>query len=160
MELGFDVEIWDWASKDVTSLAATGASFSSMTGYLRGTLADSEGAEELMRTAELSLEVAERLDCPRLNLHGTGLDERGLPFTVEWQGWPARIIQHEMDHLEGALYVDRMISRSLASDAELARLSGLPVHEVLQDLVEPAGHPAATFAPSPPLDPSASRNAS
>ncbi len=54
----------------------TGATFSSMTGYITGTLADPDGAEELLRTAEQSLKVAEKLDCPRLNVHGTGLDGR------------------------------------------------------------------------------------
>jgi hydroxypyruvate isomerase len=77
--LGFEVEIWDWTAKDPDELAATGATFSSMTGYVAGTLADDDGAAELLRTAELSLRVAERLDCPRLNVHGTGLDARGLP---------------------------------------------------------------------------------
>ena len=77
--LGFEVEIWDWTAKDVDGLAATGATFSSMTGYVTGTLADPDGAAELLRTAEQSLAVAERLDCPRLNVHGTGLDGRGLP---------------------------------------------------------------------------------
>ena len=50
-----------------------------MTGYITGTLADADGAEELLRTAEQSLRVAEQLDCPRLNVHGTGLDDQGLP---------------------------------------------------------------------------------
>ena len=77
--LGFEVEIWDWTAKDVDALVKTGATFSSMTGYVTGTLADPAGAEELLRTAEQSLAVAERLDCPRLNVHGTGLDGRGLP---------------------------------------------------------------------------------
>ena len=77
--LGFEVEIWDWTRKDIAALAATGATFSSMTGYITGTLADADGAEELLRTAELSLRVAEELDCPRLNVHGTGLDDQGLP---------------------------------------------------------------------------------
>lgn len=77
--LGFQVEIWDWATKDIAALATTGATFSSMTGYLSGTLADEAGAEELLRTAALSLEVADALDCPRLNVHGTGLDAAGLP---------------------------------------------------------------------------------
>jgi hydroxypyruvate isomerase len=76
---GFEVEIWDWTKKDVDALASTGATFSSMTGYITGTLADPDGAEELLRTAEESLKVAEKLDCPRLNLHGTGLDGQGLP---------------------------------------------------------------------------------
>ena len=78
-DLGFEVEIWDWTAKDVDALAATGATFSSMTGYVTGTLADANGAEELLRTAEESLTVAEQLDCPRLNVHGTGLDDKGLP---------------------------------------------------------------------------------
>jgi hydroxypyruvate isomerase len=78
-ELGFQVEIWDWTKKDIDALAATGATFSSMTGYIEGTLADADGAERLLRTAQQSLEAAARLECPRLNVHGTGLDDRGLP---------------------------------------------------------------------------------
>lgn len=78
-ELDFEVEIWDWTVKDVDALVATGATFSSMTGYVTGTLADPDGADELLRTAADSLVVADRLDCPRLNVHGTGLDGRGLP---------------------------------------------------------------------------------
>jgi hydroxypyruvate isomerase len=78
-DLGFEVEIWDWTTKDLGALAGTGAVFSSMTGYVRGTLADADGAAELLRTAERSLRAAEELDCPRLNVHGTGLDDRGLP---------------------------------------------------------------------------------
>jgi hydroxypyruvate isomerase len=81
-DLGFEVEIWDWTVKDVAALAGTGATFSSMTGYIRGTLADPDGAEELLRTAEESLRVADELDCPRLNVHGTGLDDRGLPVVA------------------------------------------------------------------------------
>lgn len=78
-ELGFEVEIWGWDGTDIAALMSTGATFSSMTGYLTGTLADPDGAAELLRTAALSLEVAEQLDCPRLNVHGTGLDGDGLP---------------------------------------------------------------------------------
>jgi hydroxypyruvate isomerase len=81
-DLGFEVEIWDWTTKDVAALAKTGATFSSMTGYVRGTLADPDGADELLRTAEQSLHVAEELGCPRLNVHGTGLDGRGLPVVA------------------------------------------------------------------------------
>jgi hydroxypyruvate isomerase len=78
-DLGFEVEIWDWTKKDIGILAKTGVTFSSMTGYITGTLADPDGAQELLRTAEQSLRVAEELDCPRLNVHGTGLDDKGLP---------------------------------------------------------------------------------
>ena len=77
--LGFLVEIWDWTRHDVDALVATGATFSSMTGYVTGTLADDAGADDLLRTAEQSIAVAKRLGIPRLNLHGTGLDGQGLP---------------------------------------------------------------------------------
>jgi hydroxypyruvate isomerase len=87
--LGFEVEIWDWTAKDVDALARTGARFSSMTGYVTGTLADDDGAAELLRTAEESLKVAELLDCPRLNVHGTGLDARGLPVVASATVTPA-----------------------------------------------------------------------
>jgi hydroxypyruvate isomerase len=81
-DLGFEVEIWDWTTKDLAALASTGATFSSMTGYVEGTLADPDGAAALLRTAEQSLRAAEELDCPRLNVHGTGLDDRGLPVVA------------------------------------------------------------------------------
>jgi hydroxypyruvate isomerase len=67
--LGFGVEIWSWDDKDLDALAATGARFGSMTGYLHGDLYDPDGAREVLRTAELSLKAAETLGVPRLNLH-------------------------------------------------------------------------------------------
>ena len=36
------------------------------------------------------------------------LDLEGKPFTLECEGWFARIMQHEFDHLLGYLYVDRL----------------------------------------------------
>lgn len=40
------------------------------------------------------------------------LNERGETRVIEAQGWYARILQHEIDHLHGTLYVDRMYTRS------------------------------------------------
>ncbi|HWF11011.1 MAG TPA: peptide deformylase [Bryobacteraceae bacterium] len=40
------------------------------------------------------------------------LNERAQPVTIHARGWYARILQHEIDHLHGMLYVDRMWSRS------------------------------------------------
>ncbi|WNN44555.1 TIM barrel protein [Winslowiella toletana] len=77
--LGFGVEIWNWANKDIDALVATGARFTSMTGYLSGNLTDDRQIAALLNSAEQSLAVAQRLNCPGLNLHGTGLDEKGLP---------------------------------------------------------------------------------
>jgi len=78
-DLGFAVEIWDWTTKDLDVLAATGARFTSMTGYIEGDLTDPEGADTLLRTAEQSVAAAATLGTPNLNLHGTGLDGQGLP---------------------------------------------------------------------------------
>jgi peptide deformylase len=36
------------------------------------------------------------------------LDRTGTPFTVEAEGFFARVIQHECDHLDGGVYLDRM----------------------------------------------------
>lgn len=41
------------------------------------------------------------------------LDENGDPRIIEASGWYARILQHEIDHLMGNLYVDRMYPRTL-----------------------------------------------
>lgn len=38
----------------------------------------------------------------------------------EFSGWQARIVQHETDHLNGILYIDRAQLRSLSSNAEYA----------------------------------------
>ncbi|MBQ0826092.1 peptide deformylase [Streptomyces tagetis] len=50
----------------------------------------------------------------------TGVDERGRPLDEVVTGWPARIVQHETDHLDGTLYVDRAEPRSLASNQAVA----------------------------------------
>ena len=50
-----------------------------MTGYIEGDLTTDAGIARLLETAEQSIPVAHRLSCPRLNLHGTGLDRQGLP---------------------------------------------------------------------------------
>ncbi|WP_374108555.1 peptide deformylase [Isoptericola sp. S6320L] len=51
----------------------------------------------------------------------TGQDETGAALDEVLTGWPARIVQHETDHLRGELYLDRAESRSLTSNANLAR---------------------------------------
>ena len=42
----------------------------------------------------------------------TALDMEAHPITWRTMGWPARIIQHEMDHLKGNLYIDTMMYKS------------------------------------------------
>jgi peptide deformylase len=57
----------------------------------------------------------------------TGTDETGAAFDDVLTGWPARIVQHETDHLGGTLYLDRAELRSLSRADELgARWAGEP----------------------------------
>jgi peptide deformylase len=56
--------------------------------------------------------IAVRVDC---------LNERGEPVVIQARGWYARILQHEIDHLHGRLYIDRMLSRSFMSIDNLTK---------------------------------------
>ena len=38
----------------------------------------------------------------------SALDHRGQPFKRVYEGFPARVVQHEVDHLNGLVYLDRM----------------------------------------------------
>jgi hydroxypyruvate isomerase len=126
--LGFEVEIWDWTKHDIAALAASGARFSSMTGYITGTLADDAGAEELLGTAAESIHVAKRLACPRLNLHGTGLDGKGLPVK------PASVVT-------GAMWLKA--ADTLRRIADLGERQGVTF--VLENLNLPVDHPGTPF---------------
>ena len=65
----------------------------------------------------------------------TGLDETGAPVRWQVSGWPARILQHEVDHLDGTLYVDRMHSRTLSTPEQVkARFAGRPASDILSEL--------------------------
>jgi peptide deformylase len=71
------------------------------------------------------------------------LDHRGEAVSFRMDGWPARIVQHETDHLRGVLYVDRMRTQSLTTMDNLTRYwNELPVSEVVARLAGgEASHP-------------------
>ncbi len=125
--LGFEVEIWDWTRHDIDALAATGATFSSMTGYVTGDLLDD--ADELLETARASVPVAKRLGIPRLNLHGTGLDDRGLPVR------PAHTVT-------GTMWL--RAARTLGRLARLGEEAGVVF--CLENLNTAVDHPGTPFA--------------
>jgi peptide deformylase len=50
------------------------------------------------------------------------LDHRGDSVKIEATGWYARILQHEIDHLDGTLYIDRMRTRSFTTTRNLTQL--------------------------------------
>jgi peptide deformylase len=60
------------------------------------------------------------------------LDERAQSHFVQASGWYARILQHEIDHLRGVLYIDRMQSRTFTTLDNRTRLhKGKPIPQSL-----------------------------
>jgi len=50
------------------------------------------------------------------------LDRTGAPIELQLKGFPARVAQHEADHLDGILFLDRMTSMaSLSYSSEYSR---------------------------------------
>jgi len=65
----------------------------------------------------------------------TCLDHKARPQTIKASGWFARILQHEIDHLNGTLYIDRMEPRSLCTlDNYSKHWKNLPISEVRRSL--------------------------
>ena len=66
-------------------------------------------------------------------VHVDCLDEHGQPRSIDAEGWYARILQHEIDHLHGVLYLDRMHTRTFTSVENLNRhWNDLPIAEMKQ----------------------------
>jgi hydroxypyruvate isomerase len=79
-EMGFGVGLWNWPAWNLDALEKTGATFTIMNGYLEGRLTDAEGCEILLASATETAKVGKRLGVHRLNLHGTGLGDMGIPI--------------------------------------------------------------------------------
>lgn len=90
-EMGLGVGLWNWPAHDLGKLEAVGATYTIMNGYLEGRLADAEGAAMLLASARDCIAVGKRLGVQRLNLHGTGLGEGGIPIrrheTIDGAMW-------------------------------------------------------------------------
>lgn len=127
-DLGFAVEIWSWHDKDLEALAATGAAFTSMTGYLHGDLIDPATCDEVVRTAELSIKAAETLGVSRLNVH-----------TAELVGGQAARPRHRAT---GDMWLTA--ARTLARLGDLGAAAGVTfVVENLNTIVDHPGVPLA-----------------
>ena len=66
------------------------------------------------------------------------LDEKGNPREWRARGWPARVMQHEYDHLERVLYTDKMIRQSFMSTEEFKARHGT---KLIADLKQELGIP-------------------
>lgn len=70
-----------------------------------------------------------------LNVRVDCLNERGEEITIKAKGWYARILQHEIDHLNGTLYIDRMKTRTFATAENMSRFwKNYTVQQVLAEL--------------------------
>ena len=69
-----------------------------------------------------------------LNVRVDCLNERGEEITIKAKGWYARILQHEIDHLNGSLYIDRMKTRTFATAENMSRF--WKSHSIQQVLAE------------------------
>lgn len=105
-QIGVDKQIFVYAAEDDTGVFRSGV-------FVNPTLAapvfnparpdpDTE-SEGCLSVPGLSYPLKR---APRATL--TGFDQTGERITLNASGWFARIMQHEWDHLQGTLYVDRL----------------------------------------------------
>ncbi|ODR11681.1 peptide deformylase [Mycolicibacillus koreensis] len=74
----------------------------------------------------------------------SGLDADGTPVTLEGTGLFARMLQHETGHLDGFLYLDRLIGRHARSAKRTVKAHGWGVPGLSWmpgDVPDPFGHP-------------------
>lgn len=84
--------------------------------------------EETTRTWEgcLSVEGLRGLVERPANIEVHALDRDGSPKAYRLSGFPAVVVQHECDHLDGVLYVDKVIPRTLMFLSEYRRFGPWP----------------------------------
>jgi len=87
----------------------------------------------------LSVEGYQAIVDRALNVRVECLNERAEEITINAHGWYARILQHEIDHLNGTLYIDRMNTHTLATSENMLRFwNNQSIEEVLAELDSPA----------------------
>jgi peptide deformylase len=83
----------------------------------------------------LSVEGYQAIVDRALDVRVECLNERGQEVTINAHGWYARILQHEIDHLNGILYVDRMNSRTYTTGENFFRYwMDQSIEEVLTEI--------------------------
>jgi peptide deformylase len=83
----------------------------------------------------LSVEGYQAVVDRALNVRVQCLNHRGEETTINAQGWYARILQHEIDHLNGTLYIDRMKSRTLSTGENMFQFwRGQSIEQILAEV--------------------------
>src|ERR1041384_1637811 len=83
----------------------------------------------------LSVEGYQAIVDRALDVRVECLNERGEEVTINAHGWYARILQHEIDHLNGILYVDRMKTRTYTTGENMNKFwNNQSIEQVLDEL--------------------------
>ena len=83
----------------------------------------------------LSVEGYQAIVDRALDVRVECLNERAEEITIKAHGWYARILQHEIDHLNGILYIDRMMTRTYTTGENFFRhWMDQSIDEVLTEL--------------------------
>ncbi|KAL5975305.1 Peptide deformylase 1A, chloroplastic/mitochondrial [Asimina triloba] len=92
--------------------------------FFEGCLSIMDNSEAQQQSVDGFRAVVER----HLEVEVTGLSRYGQPIKVDAAGWQARILQHECDHLDGTLYVDKMVPRTFRTvdNLDLPLAAGCP----------------------------------
>lgn len=65
------------------------------------------------------------------------LNERAEPIVIHAKGWYARILQHEIDHLNGTLYIDRAILSTVITEEGYNKFwKGKSIKEIKANLIQ------------------------
>jgi peptide deformylase len=113
-----------------------------VTSEVGGSELASDDAVEMFEGCLSVAGVRGRVRRPR-RVRVTAHDRDGKPFELRWEGVRAAIVQHECDHLDGVLFVDRADPRSLTFLREYER--HVPLERRILDRGQPVlGAPKAS----------------
>jgi len=83
----------------------------------------------------LSVEGYQAIVDRALNVLVECLNEHGKKIILKAHGWYARILQHEIDHLNGIIYIDRMKTRTLTTGENMLQYwNNKSIEQVLTEL--------------------------
>jgi len=114
------VFVWEWTDDDGILQQGAIINPTLQVGPLEGRKADPEAdLEGCLSVPDFRFPLTR---APKVVLRGTTPQQTELQITAE--GWLARIFQHEFDHLQGSLYIDRLPWRQRRAARKEIRAEG------------------------------------
>ncbi|GAB3560442.1 peptide deformylase [Spelaeicoccus albus] len=105
--VGKRIFVYDMQADDGTPRRGVFVNPRIATSKVPGTAPDKDDEAEGCLSAPGEHFPLKRADWARVN----GVDQYGAPVEIEARDWFARCMQHEYDHLDGKLYIDRLNAR-------------------------------------------------